>query len=66
MKEQHVILTEAVVDYGTENSFPSRLLCIRNIIQALALKNILAEGNSLESRFTSASTGSSQLYPKNV
>lgn len=27
-KEQHVILTEAVVDYGTENSFPSRLLCI--------------------------------------
>ena len=40
MKEQHVILTEAVVDYGTENSFPSRFLCIRYMYPNSCLERI--------------------------
>ena len=40
INEQHVILTEAVVDYGTENSFPSRFLCIRYMYPSSCLERI--------------------------
>ena len=40
MKEQHVILTEAVVDYVTENTFPSWFLCIRYMYPSSCLERI--------------------------